>query len=269
MQIRFTKSRWEYGQVSFETYLDRVGADGFDGAEVFLFPEKLEPSHIREAIQKRDLFLIAQLISSGKTVNQHRHSMDEQVLRAKACGALFVNCHSGSDFFTFEDNLRIFQHSAELSKACGLSFYHETHRGRALYSLPETLRYLDARPSLEITADFSHFMCVHESDLQEQEPLLDRVIARTRHIHARVGFPEGPQVAHPLAPEWSALLERYLGWWKKMLVVMERAGAPFACITPEAGPPGYMPVVPYTNQPLADAWTVNVQVKDWLKSKLP
>lgn len=268
MPIRYCKSRWEYGRVPFTTYLDRVVHDGFDGAEVFLFPESIASAEIQSAVNERGLFLIGQAISMGNTPGEHRESLTTQVERAAACRALFVNCHTGSDFFSFGDNLDLFRHVDELSKKHGFPVRHETHRGRALYNLPDTLRYLEALPGLELTADLSHFMCVHESELRDHAALLDPVIARTRHIHARVGFPEGPQVGHPLAPEWSGLLEHYLVLWKKMAAAVSAAGAPYVTVTPEAGPPGYMPVLPFSNMPVADAWTVNVQMKDWLKTRM-
>jgi hypothetical protein len=194
--------------------------------------------------------------------------MEQQVSLAKDCGALFVNSRTGSDFFSFENNVQIFQHAEKLSQKHDFPIYHETHRGKALCNLPIALSYLEALPELKITADLSHYMCVHESDLRERGSWVDPVIERSRHIHARVGFPQGPQVAHPLAPERAELLALYLEWWKKIITVNKQSGAPFICITPEAGPPGYMPVLPFSNVPVADAWTVNVQMKDWLKTKL-
>ena len=270
MLIRYCKSRWEYDAVPFSVYLDRIVSDGFDGAEVFLLPEKEEAGAIRDGIQERGLHFIAQVICIGETVGEHLAAMEAQTARAAACGADSINCHTGSDFYSFDENLSLFRRSAELSQKHGISIRHETHRGRALFSLPETVRYLDALPDLELTADLSHFMCVHESDLQGKRhaALLDRVIARTRHIHARVGFQQGPQVAHPLAPEHAALLEYYRGWWQRMVEVVAASNAPYATVVPEAGPPAYMPVLPFTGLPVADAWTVNTEMKDWLKSRL-
>jgi hypothetical protein len=47
-------------------------------------------------------------------------------------------------------------------------------------------------PSLTLTGDFSHFTCVHESMLADQPENVVACIAAVRHIHARVGFEEGP-----------------------------------------------------------------------------
>lgn len=268
MKIRFCKSRWEMGQAPFEAYAARVAADGFEGAEVFLLMEQEDEEEIRRALAVHGLFLVAQVITQGGTPEEHRRSLVAQLERAAACGARLVNAHTGSDFFAFQDNVELFKAGAEHAGRLGLKLVQETHRGRALYNLPDTLRYLEALPELRLTADISHFMCVHESELRGQGVMLAEVARRCDHVHARVGFPEGPQVGHPLAPEWAGLLEHYLEFWK--LVVNERraAGAAELTVTPEAGPPPYMPVLPFTGQPVADAWTVNREMKAWLQGRL-
>lgn len=269
MDIHFAKSRWEFSHAPFEAYAARVAEDGFEGAEVFLHGVTEGEDTIRTQLAKHRLFLIGQVLSWGRTPAEHRASLEAQITRAAACGARFINCHTGSDFFSFQDNLDLFRAAIDAGARHGLAVLHETHRGRALYNLPDTLRYLDALPELRLTADISHFMCVHESELREHGPLLEKVAARTDHLHARVGFPEGPQVGHPLAPEWAGLLEHYLEFWKRILALRAASGAASSTITPEAGPPGYMPVLPFTNLPVADAWTVNCQMKDWLKPRFP
>ena len=45
-------------------------------------------------------------------------------------------------------------------------------------------------------------------------------------------------------------------------------GADVLTITPEFGPPPYMPVEPHTQRPLADAWTINVAFREWLARHL-
>ncbi|GAB1483119.1 hypothetical protein MASR2M78_19350 [Treponema sp.] len=48
----------------------------------------------------------------------------------------------------------------------------------------------------------SRWCTVAESYLEDQKEAVDAALSRTDHIHARVGFPEGPQVGDPAAPEW-------------------------------------------------------------------
>lgn len=268
IKILITKSNWEVSSTPLPRFMELCKADGFQGAEVYLAPREESEQSIQESLAKNSLFLIAQAASRGRTPAEHLTSLRAQLERSMACGAQFVNAHTGSDFFTFEENLGLFRKAIELSEEMALPVYHETHRGRALYNLPDTVRYLAEEPRLELTGDFSHFMCVHESNLEDRMELLERVLPHCRHLHARVGFEEGPQVPHPMAPEWKGMRQRYLGIWKKVFAQAEARGATTFTITPEAGPPGYMPTVPFSNQPIADAWSVNLAVADWLRSEL-
>jgi sugar phosphate isomerase/epimerase len=145
---------------------------------------------------------------------------------------------------------------------------HETHRGRPTFSTTETLRHLEALPALRLTADISHWMCVHESDLSDQQEALDRVVPRVDHIHARVGYAEGPQVPHPLAPEYGAALEAHVRFWQAVLDARRVEGREWFTLTPEFGPPEYMPCLPFTRQPVADAWDVNVEFLAYLRQAL-
>ena len=84
-----------------------------------------------------------------------------------------------------------------------------------------------------------------------------------------MGYAEGPQVPHPLAPE-------YEGGPRRARPVLAgrcstRGGAEgreWFTLTPEFGPPDYMPCLPFTRQPVADAWDVNVEFLDYLRATL-
>jgi hypothetical protein len=127
------------------------------------------------------------------------------------------------------------------------------------------LPYLERFPELELTADFSHWCTVSESMLEDQQAIIEQVIPHVEHIHARIGYEQGPQVADPSAPEWEGHRARFLCWWFKILSHQKKKGTPQFTICPEAGPAPYMPTVPFTGQPLADQWKVNAQMKDLLK----
>jgi thioredoxin reductase len=78
---------------------------------------------------------------------------------------------------------------------------------RALFTAPLCHAYLQAVPGLRLTADFSHLLCVHESNLSDQPDAVEAIIAAADHIHARVGFCEGPQVSDPRNPNAPNTLE--------------------------------------------------------------
>ena len=114
-------------------------------------------------------------------------------------------------------------------------------------------------PDLHITADFSHFVCVCERLLSSDPALasaMEICIARSRHIHGRVGYEEGPQVNDPRAPEWSAHVQAHEAWWKAIAETRAAAGAEYLTFDPEFGPPNYMQTAPGSRKPAADLWEV-------------
>jgi sugar phosphate isomerase/epimerase len=268
MKILFFKSKWEAPNLSLEEYLDRVKSDGFDGAELFVPGRPETPQQIRDATSSRGLGLVTQIVSSGETLEEHQESLDRNLRLVAECAPRLVNCHGGSDLFDHEVNRELYKFGIDLAESLGVKICFETHRARPTFSGPSTRRLLEAIPGLRLTADFSHWMCVHESLLANQAGTLAVAIERTDHIHARVGFQEGPQVGNPMAPENAELREIYLGWWRQIIDVRAKAGDASIAITPEAGPPGYMPVVPFENRPVAGAWEVNVAVRNWLRKEL-
>ena len=128
-----------------------------------------------------------------------------------------INSHTGSDFYSFNQNMAFLEEAKKLSKQYEIPIYHETHRGRFSYSLPKTIEYLEKDKDLVLTLDVSHWMVVHESLLIKRTDLLKKIINRTKHIHARVGFEEGPQVNDPSAPEWKTVVERHIDIWSSVI----------------------------------------------------
>jgi hypothetical protein len=179
---------------------------------------------------------------------------------------LYINCHSGRDFFTYEESKTFIDHTIQLAKTTGVSIYHETHRSRILFAAPVAKQYLQKIPELRITFDVSHWCNVSESLLQDQQETLALAIERADHIHARIGHPEGPQVNDPRAPEWEAALKAHLAWWDEIVSRKKKAAEQLTILT-EFGPADYMPTMPYTRQPLADQWGINVYMMNLLRKR--
>lgn len=91
-------------------------------------------------------------------------------------------------------------------------------------------------------------------------------LERVEHIHARIGHEEGPQVNDPRAPEWEAAVKQHFAWWDKVAERKKRNGERMTILT-EFGPPTYMPTLPYTRQPLADQWAINVYMMKLLRQR--
>jgi len=268
MKTLFIRAIWGMDLPSVDAGLDKIQQGGFDGVEMGVPADAAERRALRLALERTGLAFIAQQWTAGRTPEEHVKSFEAQYRRAADMGPLFVNSHTGRDIFTLEQNLLVFRAAAHLEGEVGTRVLHETHRGRALYSAPATSVLLDALPGLRLTADFSHWCCVHESLLEDQEDTVQKAIDASGHIHARVGHAEGPQVTHPGAPEWKDAVAAHVGWWKRIASRHQREGASQLTVCPEFGPVPYMPTLPWTRQPVADLWEITMYMKDFLNAHL-
>jgi hypothetical protein len=179
---------------------------------------------------------------------------------------LYINCHSGRDYFTFEQGKAFIEHTTALHKSTGIKICHETHRSRILYSAPVARQFMEKIPEMRMTFDVSHWCNVHESLLQDQQETVEMALERVDHIHARIGHPEGPQVNDPRAPEWEDAVKAHLNWWDKVAERKKKQNERMTILN-RVWPLDYMPSLPYTRQPLADQWAINVHMLGLLRKR--
>jgi len=198
------------------------------------------------------------LPAPARSVEEHLDSLEQGILRSLPGHPLFITTMAGSDEWNLDATLRFHERLLRLQDKHAITISVETHRGRPTYNPWRTLEILDAFPGLRLTCDFSHWCVVCERLILDQEPgLLDRVAPHAHHIHARVGYAQGPQVPDPRAPEHAADLAAHERWWEALLASMEQRGLGTATLTPEAGPDGYLHCLPFSRQPVADLWETN------------
>jgi sugar phosphate isomerase/epimerase len=259
---------WGMSLPTLEHNLRRIREGGFEGVEMGVPEEGVQRRELAALLEDLGLSLIAQQWTRGSSPEEQAASFEAQYRRAAELRPLLVNSHSGKDCYSTEENLLILRRAARLEEELGIPVAHELHRGRATFSTIATAALLERMPDLKLAADFSHWCCVHESLLEDQEPVLARAIDRSFHIHARVGHAEGPQVSDPRAPEWQRAVEAHLAWWQRIVDRRRQEGAKLLTICPEFGPPDYMPTLPYTRQPVADLWELNCHMKRLLEQRL-
>ena len=263
-KILFFQTDWG-NTLSMDAFLAKAKAAGYDGVELWMPAGEDNKKSLKEGLKKYELKVI---FLHGTA----RNLPFEEALRVYELGLqeilawkpVKVNSHTGNDFWTSEQNLAFIALGDRYAKQVGIPVLHETHRGRFSYTLPEAVAMLRKFPNLKYTLDVSHWMVVHERLLTESDPLLQEIFPSVDHIHARVGFAEGPQVPNPAAPEWKNEVKAHLDIWEK--IIRSQTGKVFT-VTTEFGPPPYMATVPFTNQPLADQWEANVWMMNALKSR--
>ncbi|WP_422083552.1 sugar phosphate isomerase/epimerase family protein [Ulvibacterium sp.] len=266
-QLEFFQTDWGRS-VSWDSFCERVKASGYDGIETWFPSNEQSQTELKAALKKYGL-KVGFLNGTNKSLpfKESLKSYREHFKVLLSWKPAYINCHTGNDFYTFEQNKAFIDAANTVAEESGIPIYHETHRGRFSFNLPDTQAYLKAIPDLKLTLDISHWMVVHESLLENQGEELKEVLNRSYHIHARVGHTEGPQVNDPKAPEWKKALNRHLDIWEKVIRKKWETEDMFT-ITTEFGPADYMPTLPYTRVPVADQWNANTYMMTQLKERL-
>ena len=258
-------TNWGYTG-SWEDFTSRIKSLGYDGAELWYPAEAKQRNHILSAFRDQGLQLGFLIGSGERDFQKHLSQFQSSLEGASAAKPVYINCHSGRDHFSFEQNKKFIDLTTRVSKSSGVPVYHETHRSRILYSAPVAREYMRILPDLRITFDVSHWCNVHESLLADQQETLSQTLERVDHIHARIGHPEGPQVNDPRAPEWKDAVNAHFAWWDTVVSRKKSEGKQMTFLT-EFGPVDYMPALPYTRQPIADQWDINKHMLDTLRTR--
>lgn len=188
----------------------------------------------------------------GGTVEEHYQSLRRQVEECLDHGPIFFNAHSGSDTWNQSQSEEFYGRVLELEQQIGTPISHETHRFRTFGNPWQTRPILELYPDLRLTCDFSHWVCVAERLLPDCGEIIQLAASHCHHLHARVGFEQGPQVSDPRAPEWAGHLAAHEAWWDRIWDSQKSRGMETVTLTPEFGPAPYMPLLPYTKVPVAD-----------------
>lgn len=265
--LEFYQTDWGR-QISWDAFCEKTKASGYDGIEIWFPSEEKSQTELKAALEKYNL-KVGFLNGTNKSL-PFEESLKAYTAHFKTLitwQPAYINCHTGNDFYSFEENKAFIEAANKVAKENNIPIYHETHRGRFSYNLPDTKKYIEAIPDLKMTLDISHWMVVHESLLENQDEELQEVLERSQHIHARVGHAEGPQVNDPEAPEWKKAVDRHMNIWEKVIRLKWESQNVYT-ITTEFGPADYMPTLPYTRVPVADQWKANVYMMKVLKERL-
>ena len=267
-KLKLLATNWGFPG-SLEEYCAKVKKEGYDGIEIWWPLEKKDQDELFTCLKKYELEV--GFLCAGSDSNYQKHfdqfiQMIDAAAKESIQRPLYINCHSGRDYFSYEQGKTFMDHTIALAKSTGIKICHETHRSRLLYSAPVAKHYMETIPDLRVTFDVSHWCNVHESLLENQMETINMTLQRVDHIHARIGHPEGPQVNDPRAPEWDHAVKAHVAWWDKVVELKKQKGDTLTVLT-EFGPPDYMPTLPYTRQPLADQWAVNVYMMQLLRSR--
>ncbi len=255
---------------TIDMFCQKIKSEGYDGIEVWWPLKENDQKKLFDALQKHQLEV--GFLCAGSDINFHNHEKQfkDSIMAASSNTSqkpLYINCHSGKDFFSFEQNSQLITFTIEQEAKTGIEILHETHRGRMCFAAHITRLFLEKHEKMKLTLDISHWTNVHESMLDNQTETVDIALKKVAHIHARIGHEEGPQVNDPRAPEWKYTLEKHLKWWDEAVENRDKFGAKRITFLTEFGPPNYLATLPFTNQPVANQWEINVHMLNLIKAR--
>jgi sugar phosphate isomerase/epimerase len=266
MKLQFFCPRWGSESLSWDAFCSKVKLAGFDGVEAGVPFDESEMEAMHTALHKHQLLFIGQYWQSfEKDFAAHKASYIQHLYHLAQLNPIKIDAQTGKDYFSTDQNNELFAAATAFTLETGIAVAHETHRNKALFAAHVTKHYLEQIPSLNITADFSHWCTVAESFLEDQQEAVSLAIKHAIHIHARVGHTQAAQVTDPSLPEWNDALQTHLRWWKSIATHHLQNNQEVLTITPEFGPAPYMMHHPSTKEPLADQWAINVWMMNYLK----
>ncbi|HTB79253.1 MAG TPA: hypothetical protein VK717_00040 [Opitutaceae bacterium] len=263
MQLQLFRSLWTNG-FDLEAALADCRSGMFDGVEGPVPSEKNARSEFSAKLRDAGVPFIAEVTTGGGYVpsialaERHLDDFRRKTEAALACSPLFLTVLAGCDSWSLAQSVDFFGRVLELTGELGVTASFETHRSRTTFNPWTTRKLLIQLPTLRLTCDFSHWCCVAERLVLDGEAgILALCAERAHHVHARVGYEQGPQVPHPAAPEYRAALEAHERWWDALWSAQVLAGRTITTMTPEFGPDGYLQARPFSAEPAANLDEIN------------
>lgn len=219
---------WPVGQDPREDWVRSARQAGFDGLQG---PPPTAPEQrllLHEQLQEADLAFISNLATaSDPTVSPNQHLLDLRT--AIECSLdlspLLINACTGSDAWPLPLQIDFFEKILALESEYGIEIAVETSRGRPFFHPWITREIVHQLPELKLACNFAQWCCTTGRLVMEDDPRLLRDLARHgRHLHATVGFQDGPQVPDPRVPARADPLEKHLRWWETVWTAQSHRG---------------------------------------------
>ena len=280
MKLKLFKPLWGHNGTLSEAVQLAVKA-GFDGIEGPIPDDSGSRNDFISMCSDAGLEIIAEVTTGGGYVPdpnaspaQHLDDLRRGIERSLSASPLFINTQAGLDAWDAGTQIAFHSGIAEMAWEFQIEITVETHRSRSTFHPWVTRDILNAVPDLNITCDFSHWCCVTERLVMNDNPALLTFMAdRCHHMHARIGYDQGPQVPDPRAPEYKQAVDSHRSWWESIWKIQQRKGFTDITMTPEFGTDGYLHLEPFTQKPVADLWEINCwmasELRIWFEDQFP
>lgn len=263
MELKLFKTLWGH-HGTLNSAIEEALHAKFDGIEGPAPTDKNALAQFKSAMSYTGLDYIAEITTAGSyvpdrhaTLAQHVESFKYKLDKSMALNPLFITCLGGCDAWPENQSINFFGQAMAVAKDAGITVSFETHRGRSFFNPWTTERIVEQLPEIRLTCDFSHWCVVCERLMDSEIETIKKLAPHAHHVHARVGYDQGPQVPNPAAPEYQSELKAHQSWWEIIWQSQNQRGYDVTTMTPEFGPDGYLHLMPFSKEPVADLWEIN------------
>lgn len=257
MRLILTHNLWGVEEPWEESFPRMKGA-GYQGIELAL-PDSDGQVRLRERLEQFGFQYIAQVHTHGQNAEEHLTVLKRKMIEAKHLKPRSVVCFGGRDAWDEATADHFISEALKIEEAVGIPVAHVTSRRHVLYTPWRAKRLMADFPTLKLCCNYSHWVVVTERLLEDVSDILQETFRRCIHIHGRVGYEAGPQVADPRAHEYQRHLEAHEAWWDAIWKSQAEQGMDVSTFTPNYGPPPYLHTLPHTNVPVASL----SEICDW------
>jgi len=274
LKIKFFCPRWGSEHIEWKTFLTDVKNAGYSGIEWFPFAEAFDKNEVFGLLADLQLehafvMTVTKPFSDTKEYCSLLKDDLEELIGLCPLSQLpsFISAQTGREYFSEPEIFTVLSVCDNIEQQYGIPIYQETHRNKWSYVAHNVYQALQRKNDLKITLDVSHWFCVSESYLNNQQLEVAKAIQHTHHIHARVGHTQGPQVFDPAFPEYAEALSAHLNIWDEWMNVRKQKGYAECTITPEFGPPPYLTMGNRAIDAQKEQWRLNLWIKQFLQNR--
>lgn len=225
-----------------------------------------EADYVIDLIQSQGFeFIFQHYETISSDFNEHAIQLCRRLKKLANYRPMQINSHTGLDHFSVQQNRSLLVMAEAISRQNNIPICHETHRRRFAYGAHRMEEYSDLQPPL--TLDISHWFCVAETYLDDQRKAVTNILPWVKHLHLRIGHPQGPQIVSFQGSYEKEAINQHLAVWNE-LAEIHRGQDIILPATLEMGPPPYMSQVPYGKNKLKWQFELNCQLLSIFKQSI-
>lgn len=145
INIKYFCSWWGLDHLGIEGMLFKIKDSGFDSVEIGIPFEKEKSKELKILLDKYKLEVIAYQYQADGDFEEYKKCFSASLLSATEFKPLFVNSHTGKDFWSVEQNLELVDIASDIEEQSGVEILHKTYRKHFLFSTFKCKQYFEKK----------------------------------------------------------------------------------------------------------------------------